>query len=232
MANVPPAGRLGGMANLDYQRPDDARRELRSDFWFKLFGISKSEAWAALAREINARHEQGGWWKGDRVVAEVGNWQITLDTYTESNGETSTTYTRMRAPYVNADGFRFRIYRASIFTGLGKLLGMQDLEIGDRAFDEQFVIQSNNPTKVVQFLSNPRLRGLIMAQPRMMFQVRDDEGWFGTHFPQGVDEIYFRAHGVIKDLDRLRGLFDLFGETLFQLRTVGSAHHSPPGVTL
>ena len=47
----------------------------------------------------------------------------------------------MRAPYINPEGFRFTIYRKGFFSGLGKLLGMQDIEIGDPEFDEAFIIQ-------------------------------------------------------------------------------------------
>jgi hypothetical protein len=37
---------------------------------------------------------------------------------------------------------------------------------------------------------------------------------------------------VIKDLDRLRALFDLFAEVLHQLCVIGSAYESDPGVRL
>ena len=46
------------------------------------------------------------------------------------------------APYVNPDGFRFKIYRKSIFTGIGKALGMQDVDIGDEEFDREFVVHA------------------------------------------------------------------------------------------
>ena len=57
-------------------------------------------------------------------------------------------YTRMRAPYVNPEGFRFTIYRKGVFSDLGKLLGMQDIEVGDPDFDEAFIIKGNDESKV------------------------------------------------------------------------------------
>jgi len=220
------------MATLDYQNRDDSRREARQGFFRALFGPSRAEVWQKLADEINARHDRGGGWKSGRGVADVGPWQVTLDTYTQGDAENSTTYTRLRAPYVNADGFRFRIYRTSIFTGLGKLLGMQDIEIGDAAFDDQFVIQSNSPQRVKEMLASAKLRYLIQSQQRIMFQVRDDEVWFGTMFPQGVDELRFTCVGVIKDVDRLKRLFELFAETLQTLCVMGSAYERGAGVKL
>ena len=123
------------MTRLDYENRDDARRESWEDWRRRIFGVSRAEVWAALAREIDARVEKGGWWRGPRVVADLPPWQVTLDVYTESAGETSTTYTRLRAPFVNPSGFRFRIYRKSIFSDMGKFFGMQDVEIEDPWFD-------------------------------------------------------------------------------------------------
>ncbi len=70
----------------------------------KIFGPSKEEVWTRLSEEIEADFIDGGFLRGDKVVAKVREWVITLDTYTVSTGKTSTTYTRMRAPYVNIDG--------------------------------------------------------------------------------------------------------------------------------
>ena len=56
----------------------------------------------------------------------------------------------------------------------------------------------------------PKIRELIAAQKDIKFDVKDDEGWFGTKFPEGVDELHFAVAGVIKDVDRLKLLYDLF----------------------
>src|SRR5947199_210805 len=93
------------------------------------------------SRARSSSVKAGGFWGGGKVQAHVGPWTVTLDTHVVSNGETSTTYTRMRAPYVNPDGFRFTIYRKGFFSDLGKLLGMQDIEVGDPEFDEAFILK-------------------------------------------------------------------------------------------
>ena len=59
-----------------------------------------------------------------------------------------------------------------------------------------------------------------------------DEGWFGTDFPDGVDELHFLVSGVIKDIAHLKSLFDLFAVTLDQLCRMGSAYKRDPGVHL
>jgi hypothetical protein len=221
------------MGTLDYQNADDSRPEERSRLRMKLFGASKADVWNALATEIGGRFQKGNWWDGrDRVVAQAGRWQVVLDTFTMSTGKSSVTYTRLRAPYVNADGFRFVIYRKNLFSGLAKLLGMQDVEVGHPAFDDAFVIKGSDQAKLRGLFANPRLRQLIEAQPNIRLVVRDDEGYFSQTFPAGVDELQFIAVGVIKDIDRLKLLYDLFAETLHTLCHIGSAYEDDPGIVL
>ena len=106
--------------------------------------------------------------------------------------------------------------------------GGVDIEIGDKWFDEEFVIQGNSRGKVIDFFGNPRVRELIQKQPSIYFHVRDDEGWFGPQFPDGVDELWFSTVGVIKDVDRLKSLYELFAESLNQLCHIGSAYEDDP----
>ena len=171
-----------------------------------------------------------GGFKNDRVEVAHGEWTITLDTYTVSTGKSSVTYTRMRAPFVNPSGFRFRVHRKSIFSDLGKLFGMQDLEIGDPDFNEHFIIQANDLPSIRRLLSNATIRDLIAAQRDIDLSVKDDEGVFVTRFPEGVDELHVIVHGVIKDIGRLKQLYDLFAETLEELHRIGVATDEPPNV--
>lgn len=199
----------------------------------ELFGPSKKEIWKILSEQTGSEFVEGGLFKGsDKVVAQYRDWIITLDTYTVSNGKTSTTYTRMRAPYVNVDGFRFSIYRSGIFSELGEFIGFHDIEIGDVDFDKAFVIKASDQEKVKELLADPQIRELINLQPRFHLEVKDDEGWFGISFPDGVDELYFRVPGIIKDIEQLKGLFEVFSEVMNRLCIIGAAYQSSPGVEL
>ncbi len=202
-----------------------------STFWKVLTGRDHEEIWRQLAEELKGQFDEGDWWKRTNVEVQWKNWTITIDKYVVSTGKSATVFTRIRAPYLNAGGFRFRIYRKRIFTALGKALGLvQDIEIGDSYFDDEFVIQGNDEAKVRAMLRKPGLRRLIEAQPDICFEVKDDEGRFGKTFPEGVDELYFLAHGTIKDLEHLKSLYHLFGEVLDHLCTLGSAYDRGPGI--
>jgi len=201
------------------------------DILRKLLGPSKEEIWRQLCGKIDGRYIEGGFWKGDKVEATHGEWTITLDTYTVSNGKSSVTYTRMRAPYVNPDGFHFTIYRKGIFSDIAKWFGMQDVAVGYEPFDQDFIIKGNSEMKLRHLFADARIRELIAAQPAIRFTVKDDEGWFGARLPEGVDELYFEVVGVIKDVEQLKILYELFAETLDQLCHIGSAYENKPNVT-
>src|SRR4029450_6038972 len=101
---------------------------------------------------------------------------------------------------------------------------------GYEEFDHDFVIKGNDEGKLRQLFANARIRELVAGQKDINFSVKDDEGWFGTKFPEGVDELQFLVTGVIKDVERLKHLYELFSETLDELCRMGSAYESNPGV--
>jgi hypothetical protein len=203
-------------------------------FLQSLFGPSRDEIWQQFAAEVGGNFTDGGFWKGSRVDAAHGQWTVTLDTYTVSTGKSSVTYTRIRALYVNPDNFHFNIYRKGIFSDLGKLLGMQDVSVGYPPFDEDFIIKGNDESKLRRLFSSAKIWELIENQPEIQFSVRDAESsfWSTQNWPPGVNELYFQVVGVIKDIDRLKLLYDLFSETLDELILMGSASQADPGVKL
>ena len=198
----------------------------------KLFGPTKREVWEQLCKEIDARYINGGIWKGEKVQASHGQWTITLDIYVVSTGKSAVSYTRLRAPFVNPDGFRFTIYRRNWFADIGKKLGMQDVEVGHPDFDRDFIIKGTDEAKLRALFANPRLRELINAQRDLSLTVFDSEGYFGPKFPADTDELNFTVYGVITDVERLKSLFELFAEALDQLCHIGSAYETKPDVEL
>jgi hypothetical protein len=196
----------------------------------RAFGPSREEIWRQLSEAVDSCYAAGRFASSDRVEVDYGEWTLTLDIYTVSTSTTTAGFTRMRAPFVNPDGFRFNIYRKSVFSGLGKLFGMQDIAIGDPPFDDDFIIQATDEAGIRSLLASTSIRDLLSKQMDVRFSVQDDEGWFGTKFPDGVDELLYAVPGVIKDIERLRLLYDLFAETLDELCRIGRAADTPPGI--
>ena len=197
---------------------------------------SSREVWSELAKEIDAQYwEQpanyynlGG--DGRTVLLTVEGWTIWLEAHSTPGtpvhpGGPETI--RMRAPYENRDDFRFAISRKHFLTGIEKFLGMQDIEIGDPVFDNEFVIKGNDKVKVRSLFANPRLRQLVRSQPYVFLQNEKSEIITGANSLEeraARNELYFPLrYDQSKDLARLKSLFELFTVTLKQLRSIGSA---------
>jgi len=208
-------------------------------FLKQIFGRRETEAWRQLCDETGAEFIQGGFGKSDKAMKKVKQWTITLDTYTASSGlDSGTKYTRMMAPYVNKDGFRFEIYCKGILSGIGKLFG-QDIEVGDPDLDRDFIIKGNDNSKVRTLFANPRIRQLIQSQPEIGLLVSPDiesvvknliSGRPSSTLPEAADVLRFQVPYVITDVARLKSLFELFQETLNHLCHMGSASEDDPKV--
>ena len=190
-----------------------------------LFGKHKRQIWRELSERIDADFIKGRLFKPDRIEAFHGNWMITIDTFTVDK----ITYTRIRAPYVNRDDFKFRIYREKFYHRIGKSLGLQDIEIGHPQFDRDFIIQGNDERKLKMMFENPHIRNLISYQPAIHLEIKHDAPLFHKRFPKGVNEVYFHVPKVLPDINQLHDLYDLFGFTLDHLCNIGTAYEDDPG---
>ena len=187
----------------------------------KLFHPTRKEIWKQVSAEIGARYVEGSFWKGDKVTARHGDWTIILDKY--FCAASKLTYTRVRAAFVNPDDFRFTIYRRGLFSDIAKWFGMQDVEIGEAAFDRMFIIKGNDESRLRSLFTRKRIRELISQQPRIHLTAQKKKAGrndtvFATH------ELRFHAVGVIKDMGRLKLLFELFSEVLDQLSRMAAAN--------
>lgn len=187
-----------------------------------LFGPSKDEVWAQVARDIGGYYDDQGRLGGDVLRHRTGAWEITLDTY-KTGSSTTHTYTRMRAPFLTRDGLTFAIEREGMISAFLKRFGQQDIEIGDPDFDKAFRIKGNDDAKVRRLLQDSMMKQLIQAQPEVRFKIRADAGLFNARFPEGVHELHFEMTGVVKEPERLKKLFELFGLTLERLVAIDSA---------
>jgi len=178
-----------------------------------LFGPSKDEIWQQIAKDIDGEFVDRGFWKTNVL-------------------RYSHTFTRLRVPFLNKDNFYFKIYREGFFSDIGKFFGMQDIEIGDPRFDDNYIIQSNNNNKIRKLLKEPKLKMLFEMVPKIHVSIRKDEGWFGRKYPQGVHVLYFEQTGILKDKETLKLLFRLFTEILDQLVAIDSAYENDPKMKL
>ncbi len=193
-----------------------------------LFGPSKDEIWQQIAKDIDGEFIDRGFWKTNVLRYSHKEWELLLDTIHRDK----MTFTRLRVPFLNKDNLYFKIYREGFFSDIGKFFGMQDIEIGDPRFDDNYIIQSNNQNKIRKLLKEPKLKMLFEMVPKIHVSIKKDEGLFGRKYPQGVNVLYFEQTGILKNKETLKLLFRLFAEILDQLVHIDSAYENDPKMKL
>jgi len=179
-----------------------------------LFGTSRKEAWGAFAEEVNGEVIKLGNFKGDGVLVHYKTFEILLDPYMITTGDTTIMCTRMRTTFINPNAVAFKIYHRSIFSGLGKMLGMQDIEIGDMAFDEAFIIKGNDVNTITRLFNRTQIKRSIMAEPKLALEIKHKNEWLQKKLKENESILEYQSIGIIKDVPRLVQLCDLFKEIL------------------
>ena len=190
-----------------------------------LFGKHRRQIWQQLAEQLQGEFVKGNFVKTDRVEAFHGDWMIVLDSFIIDK----MVFTRIRAPYINRDDFTFKIFRQHFGHKISKAFGMKDIEVGHPEFDKDFVIQGSDERKLQMMFENPHIRQLISWQPKILLELRREAPLFSKpKFPDDVNEIYYQVTGIVKDLDQLHDLFELFGHLLDHLCAIGTAYEDDP----
>jgi hypothetical protein len=129
--------------------------------------------------------------EGRRIEGVLHGFLVRIDTYTQKSGKNSKTYTRLRMQYPRPLGLGLKLTREGFFSSLTKLLGAQDITLGDDAFDRTALVKGADPERVRAFLTparRVRIHQLLKSYPEI--EVNDRE-------------ILLRRHGVIRDAKTL-----------------------------
>jgi len=179
----------------------------------------KDEAWSALAERGQGEITRTR--RGVRSVRfKAGPWFILLDSYTQSNGHTSQAYTRWRSVYHATDDFRFRIYRKSIFSGIGKFFGMQDIDVGQPDIDPDWIIKSNSVGRIQSLMSLREIGDSLRTLRSGTLQAKPLRG---RHRAPGRMVLELTMSGILREADRLDAGCRLMRSTLARMARLGSA---------
>lgn len=191
----------------------------------KIFGPSREEIWSQIAAEYDGHFKKGSFMKKDKVRAFSGEWEIYLDHFARSTGKSSFPYTRIRAPFANQDNLYFKLYREGFFTGVAKYFGMQDIQLNNDEFDNQFVLKGNDVFKLSWIFESTEVKKHLYEVDKILLEIKNGEGIFKSRrYEEGSDELYFERAGIIKDLDQLRAIFNLFGAVLEKMTELDSGY--------
>jgi len=186
--------------------------------------MDRRQAFQAAASDVGATFVAGKRPNGDEVHLEHGPWRVTLDTYVESNGQASVTYTRARSLYVAKEDFTFSISRRNVFTRIAEMFGFYGLLVGDQELEGKYTIKSSSDPRGRSLMTDRRLRELIIVQPSLRLEIRRLSWAKRRRKGEGVRTVTVRTTGVLKEPDRLANYMLLVAHTLDQLVRIGAAH--------
>lgn len=190
------------------------------------FAKQENQLWKQLCDSLGGKLTDREGDRLDKLVAKVGQWTVTLDIHAEAGYRSEHVYTRLRAPFVNPEGLRFAISHQTVFANIGKLVGLKDIQIDHQPFDKMYLIQGNDPDKLKALFDDDRLRELVKSEPNIHMQVRDAGNWFEDSYPDNVDELVLEVEGPVRDLDRLKNLYNIFSLVMDDLCQLGSAYEA------
>jgi hypothetical protein len=186
------------------------------------------EVWREIADRMKGEYFEAGKRKAPRIDLQHGPWRLTLDNYTVSNGQTSVTYTRLQAPYISSGDLVFRSYKANFFHRIGRRLGMQDIPIRNRAFDEEFVVRGNDERRIQELFSGSKLPDLLRRYPKLRLDVKSPPRKTRKKYGEHLYTVVVVTVGVVKDPDLIGGMFALGMTALERLAAVLQATEEAP----
>jgi hypothetical protein len=167
----------------------------------------RRKQWAAFAAEHGLHYVGGSWLSVGQVYGDLEGYPVKLWVFTRGGGKNKTTYTGVSTGIRPALGLGLSVYREHLFSGLGKMLGFQDIQTGDRRFDERFAVKGRREEEVLLALG-PEARSAILRYDDLVGggKVQDEE-------------IYWEMLGVASDMGRVRSVWRAQREVAHALST-------------
>ena len=121
------------------------------------------ENWQAAANKLHLKYIPGIMFTPGAINGKYKNHYITVSTFTQGTGKSSTTYTKYTITYDKKIPVKFKLTKEQMFHGLGKIFGFQDIQMGDKSFDDNVIVKGNNASNIRQFLNAPRRKRIKEA---------------------------------------------------------------------
>lgn len=145
--------------------------------WWQRSRTNKTAAlWAELATDLGLHYDRPNSWNPGVISGPYKNFQVQIWVFTRGGGKNKTTLTAVKT-YVNPQlQLGLKVYREHMMSGIGKVLGFQDIQTGDKEFDDRFVVKGRDEPGILRLL-NANTRQEILRYDRFAPRASvDDEG--------------------------------------------------------
>ena len=168
-----------------------------------------------------------GFGSRDRALLAHEGWTIILDH--EFSAASKSDWTRVRCAVAATSDLRCSIQRRSVLiSDIARFFGAQDIEVGEEAFDRDFVLKGTEPEGVRRLLGDERLRRLIASEASIRLGVREPSEPVRSGPAAKPAEIRLDAPGDIREVPHLIALVEIVAAMLDGLRRIGAITDAPP----
>ena len=177
-----------------------------------------------LGGELDYADERDDKGRSENLELRVAHrhWHIAFAARTvERSDEKPDAYTRVRCEVRNPERFRFTLYEERIKDRLFKIMGLQDIIVGDAAIDKRFIIQATHEDRIQALFHLASVRAAFASPYVAHLRLIDDEDNATHPLPPGMDLLYGRSAKRMHELPEILAHFQLFSATLDGLLELG-----------
>lgn len=121
------------------------------------------ENWRLAAESLGLSFNDGGMMLPSRITGSINGHDVLVKTATRGSGKNSKTVTEYNVRYRKPINFKFSLTKQNFLHAFGKMFGMQDIEVGDKSFDDSVIVQGDNDSQIRDFLTAPRRKHIKLA---------------------------------------------------------------------
>jgi hypothetical protein len=147
----------------------------------------------------------------------MGSTYVTLNTDVRGSGKNRTTYTQYHASVNSPMPSGLVMHKEGFFSKVGKVLGGQDVQIGDAAIDGAFIIKGNDVNGIHTLLRNPHVKKALLyvvtRQPGLQVKER---------------ALLIEHTGMTGDLAKIEGVF---ADLCYLVQTLDAAYQELAGAS-
>jgi hypothetical protein len=181
--------------------------------------------WMDLTDEMNGEFEDGTYAVKAKLPLPGTPFSLAMQMHTHPMGQAISETTVLAVPFNYFDNeFQFAVHNSSTVEEVAKILGLQDIVVGDADFDKTYIIQGSDPRTVQKLFSDSKFKMKIQEQKAVNLSIVDSRHkQFGITPPKGVGVLTFVEKGAVNSFERLTSLVELMALTLEHLQTFGVA---------
>lgn len=166
-----------------------------------------------FSEEVGGEIVQGKWGAGPYLIFNYKGFKLVYDYHVISTGQTTIVYSRLRAYMRSQSPFTLKVSKEGTFAKLGKMLGSQDIQIGDEFFDDHYIVKSNDDYLARKVLNNYEVKRRFSFKHSFNFAITDKDS-MGIKKTENEKGLTFYTTHHVKHHVELQNLIELFHSTI------------------